>query len=464
MIRKESLLAIVLGLLMFAWRDAGHAASYKGNLPPEIVSFIQDKEAQGRALAKKLDLKVSPDVWAFLRTAQTGDTTATTNAFERLKKRASQYEGSRDDPTVGTPVWQIVIEVVLTVEAFAEGDSKYSMSFGKGIISSIPSGSIYFGGTDPGRGLVTALSKSHAKGDPFFTITQNALADGRYLEYIRECYGESIRTPTTSDAQRAFKEYLDDAQKRLEHDRQFPNEPRQIKPGEDVRILDNKVQVSGQVAVMAINALLVKIIFDANPTREFFIEESFALEWMYPYLVPHGLIFKINREPLGELSDELVKKDREFWSRQQTQMIGGWLTPATSVSDVCAFVRKTFIAKDFAGFEGDRRYIAQSYANKMYSKLRSSIGGIYHWRASHSKSPPEQKQMLAEADFAFRQAFALCPFSPEAIFRYTNLLQSAGRLDDAFRVASTARMFDANNPQLETLVSELTRMRREQSK
>ena len=76
-----------------------------------------------------------------------------------------------------------------------------------------------------------------------------------------------------------------------------------------------RVQVSGQVAVMEINGLLVKIIFDKNPNREFYIEESFPLDWMYPYLEPHGLIFKINRQPLPELSDEIVQRDHDYWTK-----------------------------------------------------------------------------------------------------------------------------------------------------
>ena len=72
--------------------------------------------------------------------------------------------------------------------------------------------------------------------------------------------------------------------------------------------------------------------------------------------------------------------------------------------------------------------------------------------------------MLAEADFAFRQAFALCPYSPEAIFRYANLLLSADRLEDAFDVAATAQLLDQDNSQLETLVSELNRLKRAKSK
>ena len=32
--------------------------------------------------------------------------------------------------------------------------------------------------------------------------------------------------------------------------------------------------------------------------------------------------------------------------------------------------------------------------------------------------------MNDEADFAFRQAWALCPYSPETVFRYVDLLMS----------------------------------------
>jgi hypothetical protein len=86
-----------------------------------------------------------------------------------------------------------------------------------------------------------------------------------------------IQIATPEDSQRCFQEYLIDTEKRLKHDEQFPNEPKQVKPGEDVRLLGGRVQVSGQVAVMSINGLLTKVMFDKNPNNEFFVEESFRL-------------------------------------------------------------------------------------------------------------------------------------------------------------------------------------------
>ena len=77
---------------------------------------------------------------------------------------------------------------------------------------------------------------------------------------------------------------------------------------------------------MEINGLLVKTIFDKNPDREFYIEESFPLDWMYPNLEPHGLIIKINRQPLPELSDEIVQRDHDYWTKYIQPMIGDWLS------------------------------------------------------------------------------------------------------------------------------------------
>jgi hypothetical protein len=110
--------------------------------------------------------------------------------------------------------------------------------------------------------------------------------------------------------------------------------------------VNGKVQVSGQVAVMAINALLVKRIFDANPRKEFFIEESYPLDWMYPHLSPHGLILALSREPMEKISDELVQKDQVYWTRFVDGALGKWLTTTTSVEVTCDFAERVFLQKE----------------------------------------------------------------------------------------------------------------------
>jgi len=261
----------------------------------------------------------------------------------------------------------------------------------------------------------------------------------------REIY---IASP--EDSSRCFNEYMADAQRRLQLN--------QLKPGEDVRFDrdSGRVQVSGQVAVMSINGLLTKVMFDHNPKNEFFVEESFPLDWMYPHLTPFGIIMKVNRKPLLELTEDIVRRDHEFWTHYSQRLIGNWITYDTPVKDIVAWVEKVYLRRNFGGFTGDPTFIRDDQAQKSFSKLRSSIGGVYNWRIATSKpGTPEQQRMVKEADFAFRQAFAFCPYSPEAVYRYSNLLVSQQRFDDALTIATTAQKLDPYNGGFIDLVNRL---------
>jgi Protein O-mannosyl-transferase TMEM260-like len=270
-----------------------------------------------------------------------------------------------------------------------------------------------------------------------------------------------IHCPSADESQKSFQEYLADAQKRLDHDRRFPNEPKQIKLGENVSIIENKVQVSGQVAVMAINGLLTKVIFNANPDHEFYVEESFPLDWMYPHLSPYGIIMKINRDPLPEVTAEMVGKDHDFWSQYSHRLIGNWITYDTTVSNICEFVERVYIRRDYHEFQGDPKFIRDSDAQKAFSKLRSSIGGVYNYRITAAKTPQEQQRMIKEAEFAFKQAYAFCPYSPEALFRFVQLLTSVGRVNEAQLLARTSFKLDPNNGQIQGLIFELEKIKRQ---
>jgi tetratricopeptide (TPR) repeat protein len=413
---------------------------------------------------------------------------------------------------------------------------------------------ILFGGTDPGRFAPTYMifcdSFIKHKHQPIFDqnfdrrdvyiITQNALADPTYLQYIRSQYFRSdeyqydtpffqevlrgpvehdkfspyygtnilarvayklldkpitdmgarvekrwraegvyppkeIYTPNQNDSQQAFSDYMSDAQQRIYHDQTHPNEPHQVKPGEDVHVdSSGHVQVSGQVAVMAINGLLTKVIFDRNPTNEFFVEESFPLDWMFPHLTPFGVIMKINRNPLPALTEDIIKRDHEFWAKYSERLIGNWITYDTPVKQITDFAERVYMQHDYTGFKGDLRFIRDDDAQKSFSKLRSSIAGLYSWRVGQPPSggvmPPQYiatgaNRVLVEreADFAFKQAFAFCPYSPEAVYRYVQLLVNMRRVDDALLVAETAQKLDPYNGQFIYLINNLNAIKSQTS-
>jgi len=410
----------------------------------ELKRFIAEKCAQVRAEPRAPEHPQSPVSSSFFAAAERGDWPGVFEAITAMHQ-AMREGRSRNAPWAVYPVeWAVVNEVGATLEEFAAGEEKYAIAFAHDIIDSIPPGSIYFGGTDPGRFLVTALSRSHINGEPFFTITQNALADQRsYLPYLRGMYGSRIYVPTEEDVTRARVEHEQDARRRQADGK--------LLPGEILEEVGGKLELRGQMSVMAINGLLTRLMFEKNPEREFFVEESFPLNWMYPHLSPHGPILKINRPPLSELPDETVQRDREYWTHYIAPVIGDWLSFETRLPEVIAFVDRIYLAGNLIGFRGDPLYIQNEIPQQSFSKLRSSIGGLYAWRAQHAQSPLEKERMLKEADFAFRQSFVLCPTSPQAVFRYITLLVGQKRLDDAILLAEAAvRLQERSKPADET--------------
>jgi tetratricopeptide (TPR) repeat protein len=388
---------------------------------------------------------------------------------------------------------------------------------------------ILFGGTDPGRFCPTYMIFDESfipprckPRDPNFDrrdvyiITQNALADHTYLNYIRAHYNRStehdpyffsdlvrsdkaiqegrtnllaemllpldkfltafgervearrrregvfppkeIKCPTPDDSQNAFQDYIVDAERRMRLN--------QLKPGEDVRMVDNRVQVAGQTAVMAINGLLTKVIFEQNPGNEFYVEESFPLDWMYPHLTPFGIIMKINRQQVPEITEDMLKKDHEFWTQYSQRLVGNWITYDTPLKDICAFADRVYLRRDFTGFTGDRKFVRDDVAQKSFSKLRSAIGGLYAWRLSQDcpvelrpKTALEQQRILRETEFALKQSYAFCPYSPEAVYKLMNLLMGSGRLEDAIQITETSLRFDPSNPVFQGLLAQLRSMR-----
>src|SRR5581483_769893 len=181
-------------------------------------------------------------------------------------------------------------------------------------------------------------------------------------------------------------------------------------------------------------------IFDQNPTNDFFIEESFPLEWMYPYETPYGIIMKINRQPLQALPQEALDRDHQFWAKYCERFIGtNVVTDTTSVGDICTnFVEKVYLQHDYSNFKGDRKFLRDDDAQKAFSKLRDSQAGMYAWRLRllipnlpltdpnfiqyRPKNDAEIQSLYKEADYAFKQSFAFCPYSPETVIRYVNFL------------------------------------------
>jgi tetratricopeptide (TPR) repeat protein len=278
---------------------------------------------------------------------------------------------------------------------------------------------VYVGGTDPGRWIPELLNETSGA-EQHIIVTQNAFADGRYLDFMQTLYGERFSALTQEESKRAFDAYVSDAQKRWEHDQQFPDEPKQLRPGEKVEMTDGRFQVTGQVSVMDINERLLQILMEKNPDLSFAMEESFPFKSMFGSATPLGPIMELRvQDEQNALNSERASQAVDYWRTTSQQLL----------SDPDA---------------ANSRDVRFSYA-----KLVSSQAGLLLERG-----------YVAEAEQAFRIANEFAPASPEAVFRYVNLLVQQSRFTDAIPVAANALTFEPENQQFRNLMEELRRLSR----
>ncbi|HEY5910850.1 MAG TPA: tetratricopeptide repeat protein [Verrucomicrobiae bacterium] len=377
--------------------SSGPAATAEEIVADKVVQFAQDRLRVTHAMAERFKVKVAPDVERFFQAVAAGRWDELNSAFEALKRR--RESGNGEDLGV---LWGPILETLLIAECGHNWPAQKLLDYGDATLGSLRPGMVYVGGTDPGRGIPTLLNET-SDGERHVVITQNALADASYLQYFSFLYGDRVASLTGEESQHAFQEYLADAQKRLAHDQQFPDEPKQIRPGEDVRVTDNHVQVSGQVAVMAINEILLRTFMAKNPDLSFAIEESFPLKSTYPNAVPLG--------PLMELGVQDVQNS--FTRDTAAQAVNYWRDTAQQ-------------------FVSDAETPADSAPRLSYAKMAAAQAALL---ADH--------QFSAEAEQAYRVAVQISPASPEAVYGLGQLLATTGRADEARQLIAD---FEHANP------------------
>src|SRR5207249_2393261 len=98
----------------------------------------------------------------------------------------------------------------------------------------------------------------------------------------------------------------------------------------------------------------------------------------------------------------------------------------------------------------------------VFSKARSAIAGLYAWRSGQTNRPDPgvRQRMIKEADFAFRQAFAFCPYNTQAAFPYVDFLVELNRIEDALTVTLTCQKFDPYNREIANLLTRLRSLKK----
>jgi tetratricopeptide (TPR) repeat protein len=306
--------------------------------------------------------------------------------------------------------------------------------YGADMMRSMDKNAVYFGGSDPGRFVPTFMAfvesqqpdrwKADWSVDPVGTakrgsafdrrdvtvITQNALCDTYYAAYIRDQYDPRFRPSKWTP----FERWLgrDQAYPKIpvtcvsedelyacwEEYRHWPEVAARMQAGgPEIR--------PGSNDVFDINGIVAQKIFEKNKKdHTFYIEQSVPIPWMYPYLLPSGLIFKLNPEPMPALPAAAVEEDRKFWNAYSQKLLS------------------------------DPKFRLDSDAILAFGKLAFWHADLYRWR----NMPKEQEEWL-------RMSVALCPQLQDSVNSLAHLLMDQKRFDEALAVVQQAELDDPRN-------------------
>lgn len=308
----------------------------------------------------------------------------------------------------------------------SQRDHWFGWMYGRDMLADLPKDSFVFGGTDPGRFVPTYMILSESfedrrnKRDPNFDrrdlyiITQNALADAFYNQYIRNHY---------STDRPAVRGWID---KWLGRDKHFPKAPLLLPRQEDIMAIYQAAIEKRQRDPSAVdpnsdptvlNSLVGEWIWQRNKDqRAFFVEESFPMEWSYPNAVPHGLCYEIKKDPVPVLNPDLVQGDMVYWKEYIDHL------------------------------KKDPRFEDDIDAQRSFSKLRNTGGNIYKWR-----------KMPQAAELAYRQALELWPGNTETLNNFSDLLLKQKRASELRDILEKASKADPNNGLLALLLANCER-------
>ncbi|MCX7003130.1 MAG: DUF2723 domain-containing protein [bacterium] len=422
--------------------------------------------------------------------------------------------------------------IISALENWREMDLRtkyFGYVFGIEMLKVCEPGTVFFGGTDPGRFVPEYLIGCNQFRGDIWLITQNGLADATYMNVLRDRYCKpqtvwpwvrqllrwlgaeredplrqeqggrdpklgTIYIPSQQDFERAFQIYIKDVE-----DRKKKGEPIE----EDVQIVGGKISVGGVSGVMRLNGILGEMIWKENiNTHAFYVEESYVIPWMYPYLEPAGLIMKLNKDKVT-LTPAKVAHDFAYWNKLTNMFTAGgvieyddvvalyWRELKTLLKAQPTAPRDTVVSQAWARAAsasvsiGDmprglpsREYLNAVYdwckagktlyfaqergrivirpgeflddepAQKSFSKARSASAGVYEFH-----------QMWPEAEGAYRQALWLYPKSAEAYMRLASMYVRLGRFDDALTLAEEYKTKDPLNDRVDGMIDVIRQQR-----
>ena len=338
----------------------------------------------------------------------------------------------------------------------------FGYQFGHDVMAPMDRDAVYYGGSDFGRFVPTFMAfvesqqPARWKRDPTFdrrdvtVITQNALCDSYYTQYIRQQYDPRFRpiskpkpgqpslyeqsTTGFQGAERYFSpfeewlgrgtEYPTSAVTCLSPDElnqcwsEYLARPEVIERIKSGQCPKNGIR-PGSNDVFEINGIAAEKIFQKNKAAHtFYLEQSVPMPWTYPYMLPSGLIFKLSPNKLATIPPAAIAADHAYWDAYAAQLLA------------------------------DPTFRVDDDATLTFGKLALNHADLYRWRS-----------LPADEEYFLKLALRLSPQLQDAAVRLEEIYLDQQRFDEALAMLNQAELDDPRNDFYADLVSEVERQK-----
>lgn len=349
-----------------------------------LKEFTKSRREIAARYAEKLGITLTPEVGTFFDLAEAGDFAELEQLWKKMEQHRGPLEGMRP----------LLHETFGVHEQVSKWPAEALLDYGTRILANVVPGSIYLGGTDAGRFIPTLLNETGSSPNHII-LTQNAFADNSYLDYVNFIYADRFVPFAPKDSQEAFGKYLQDAKRRLEHDQKFPNEPKQVRDGENISMADGRIQISGAVSVTAINESILQMFRAANPELSIAMEESqFNMPSTYEGATTKGSLIWLDAQ--GNVQP---------------------ITPAVANNTI------SFWKDTVNRLEESPELLANETVGKAYAHMLVAHGNLF-----------QSQKLLEQAEAAFRLGQQLAPSDPRPTFQLAALLTQTGRQNEGMQI------------------------------
>lgn len=133
------------------------------------------------------------------------------------------------------------------------------------ILPTVEPGSVLHANPTIPRFLINLYGQTGDPNPDIVTISEG-LGDYGYVLFPHELYRDRVVMPDALQHIDAKDDYVADAEKRVRHDRQYPDEPKQMRPGESLRKNPStgENEPIGFPAALQINAVVARKLFNNN--------------------------------------------------------------------------------------------------------------------------------------------------------------------------------------------------------